>query len=429
MLLGEHLQAFLRSARGGQGIYSVCSAHAWVIEAAMRQARADGTVLLLEATSNQVNQMGGYTQMTPRLFRDYVHEIADRTGFDCQKLILGGDHLGPNPWQHLDAKTAMMHATEMVRLYVEAGFSKIHLDASMRCADDPAILSTETMAGRAAELCASAETSEREAGAAPVVFVVGTEVPTPGGATHALHDLQVTSCEDVRHTLEAHNAAFRSAGVASAWDRVIAVVVQPGVEFGQDAVVDYAAAKAAHLQELLREHPELVFEAHSSDYQNPETYKQLIRDGFAILKVGPALTFALREALYSLAAIERELVADAEQSHLVDKMDEIMLAHPANWKKHYHGDAKELRLLRMYSYSDRIRYYWGFPEVQASVSTLLGNLRRSGMPAMILSQYFPRQYAEVREGRLQSDPEEIVIANIRYVLQIYSKACHGGDRS
>ncbi|MGA7243577.1 MAG: class II D-tagatose-bisphosphate aldolase, non-catalytic subunit, partial [Terracidiphilus sp.] len=44
-----------------RGIYSVCSAHPWVLEAAFDQAIKDGSDLLIEATSNQVNHLGGYT--------------------------------------------------------------------------------------------------------------------------------------------------------------------------------------------------------------------------------------------------------------------------------------------------------------------------------------------------------------------------------
>jgi len=328
--VSDDLQVFLRESRGLRGIYSVCSAHPRVIEAAMRQAGADGTHLLLEATSNQVNQAGGYTGLTPAMFRDYAYGIAKEIGFERSRLILGGDHLGPNPWQQLDARTAMQHAVEMVRLYVEAGFTKIHLDASMRCADDAAIVPDEVMAGRAAALCSAAESVRARLGLAPVVYVIGTEVPTPGGASHALNTLEVTTREAVEHTLSVHGKAFHDAGLDTAWERIIAVVVQPGVEFDHNSVVDYDAAKARHLQGFLQAHPELVMEAHSSDYQKPRAYKELIRDGFAILKVGPALTFALREMLYALATIERELVPEAEQSHLVETMEEVMLAHPAN---------------------------------------------------------------------------------------------------
>lgn len=423
--MSDYLQQFLLSSRGKQGIYSVCSAHPWVIRAAMCQAKEDGTRLLLEATSNQVNQTGGYTGMTPAMYRDYVYEIAVELGFDTARLILGGDHLGPNPWQHLDAKTAMQQAAKMICMYVEAGFTKVHLDASMRCVDDGAIVSDVVMARRAAELCSAAESTRIRLGLAPVVYVIGTEVPTPGGATHALNKLEVTSSEAAEQTIAVHWTAFHDAGLESAWERVIALVVQPGVEFDHDSVVDYDAAKAAHLQTFLQQHHELVMEAHSSDYQRPQAYAELIRDGFAILKVGPALTFALRETLYALAAIEREVVPADKQSHLTETVESVMLAHPADWQKYYRGDADQQRLLRVYSYSDRLRYYWKFSEIEASVTRLLHNLELTGIPETLLSQYCPRQYDEVRAGQLKNDSKSIMISNIRMVLSSYSEACRG----
>jgi D-tagatose-1,6-bisphosphate aldolase subunit GatZ/KbaZ len=405
----------------------VCSAHAWVIEAAMIQAQEDGTHLLLEATCNQVNQAGGYTGLTPAMFRDFVYRIANELGVDRSRLILGGDHLGPNPWKHLDAKSAMQQAVEMVRLYVEAGFTKIHLDASMRCADDPAILPDEVMASRAVALCNAAEKAQREPGSEPILYIIGTEVPAPGGSSHSLDGLEVTSCEAVEHTAAVHRAAFHRAGLDAAWERVIGVVVQPGVEFDHDSVVNYDPAKACHLQHFLHNHPQLVMEAHSSDYQVPRAYRELIRDGFSILKVGPALTFALRESLYSLADLERELVPEAVSSNLMETMETVMLAHPADWQKYYHGTDEEQRLLRIYSYSDRIRYYWRLPEPEAAVARLIHNLQRAGIPETLLSQYCPRQYDEIRAGKLPSDPKAIVISNVRAVLAVYSRACLGSN--
>jgi D-tagatose-1,6-bisphosphate aldolase subunit GatZ/KbaZ len=428
VLLSELLRSFLRTSRGVRGIYSVCSAHPWVIEAAICQAQEDGTHLLLEATSNQVNQSGGYTGMTPALFRDYVHDIALERGFDVQRLILGGDHLGPNPWQHLDAKAAMEHALDMVCMYVAAGFTKIHLDASMRCADDPAVLSDETMAERAASMCQAAESVRHELGLPALVYVIGTEVPTPGGADHALEGLEVTTRKDVERTLAVHRDAFHRLGLESAWEYVIAVVVQPGVEFDHDSIVDYDAAKAQPLQGFLHDHPELVMEAHSSDYQLPKADAELVRDGFSILKVGPALTFALREALYALAAMERELVPADAQSRLIETMDATMMEHPGDWQRYYRGDARERHLLRIYSYSDRIRYYWRFPEVAASVTRLIDTLGRTGMNEAMLSQYCPVQYAAIRAGELRCDPKEVVLARIRAVLKRYSDACLGPTR-
>jgi D-tagatose-1,6-bisphosphate aldolase subunit GatZ/KbaZ len=391
----------------------------------MRQAIADDTYLLLEATCNQVNQAGGYTGMTPAMFRDYAYGIAVQLGFDVKRLILGGDHLGPNPWQMLDSRAAMQNALEMVRLYVEGGFTKIHLDASMRCANDPAVLPDEVMATRAATLCKAAEDARVQLGLGPVVYVIGTEVPVPGGATHSLDVLEVTRSEAADQTLAVHREAFLNAGLDAAWERVIALVVQPGVEFDHDSVKDYDAQKAAHLQRFLQAHPTLVMEAHSTDYQLPHAYEALVRDGFAILKVGPALTFALREALYAMSAIENELLPSSERARLAETMEGAMLAHPADWQKYYHGTPEEQRLLRVYSYSDRVRYYWKFPKVEAAVKRLVHNLEKTSVPDTLLSQHCPRQYESVRAGKLKNGPKELVIANIMAVLDVYSKACLG----
>ena len=140
-----------------RGIYSVCSAHPWVLEAAIDQALEDGSHLLIEATSNQVNHQGGYTGMLPEDFRRMVSGIAEVKGFAESRLILGGDHLGPNPWRTQAAAAAMREADRMVEAYARAGFQKIHLDASMACADDSSPLPEETIARRAAALCRIAE--------------------------------------------------------------------------------------------------------------------------------------------------------------------------------------------------------------------------------------------------------------------------------
>jgi len=427
--LSEYLQKFLRSSRGCRGIHSVCSAHPWVIEAAMRQAMADGTHLLLEATCNQVNQAGGYTGMTPAMFRDYVHDIAAQLRFDMSRLILGGDHLGPNPWQVLDAATAMKNAAEMVRLYVEAGFTKIHLDTSMRCADDPAVLPDEVMARRAASLCTAAENACATSSAGPVMYVIGTEVPVPGGAAHSLNGLEVTRCEAAEQTFEVHRKAFVDAGLDAAFERVLALVVQPGVEFDHDSVIDYDPQKAIHLQRFLQAHPTLVMEAHSTDYQLPSAYEELIRDGFAILKVGPALTFALREALYALSAIEKQLVPPRQWACLAETMEKTMLANPSDWQRYYRGTHEEKHRLRVYSYSDRLRYYWKFSEVEEAVKHLMQNLEERSIPETLLSQHCPRQYELVRAGKLRNEPRELVIANVMAVLDVYSKTCLGTTMS
>ncbi|WP_260736052.1 D-tagatose-bisphosphate aldolase, class II, non-catalytic subunit [Tunturiibacter lichenicola] len=420
-ILQDHLR--LRADGTQLGIYSVCSAHPLVLRAAAEQAAADGSLLLIEATSNQVNQMGGYTGMQPSDFRTFAEKIAADAHLEPQKLVLGGDHLGPNPWRHLPAAEAMQQATTMVSAYAKASFSKIHLDASMSCLGDPTTLSDEEVANRSAELCAAAEAAYA-GGADKPVYVIGTEVPTPGGATHSLDGLAITPPAAAARTLAIHRQVFAENGLGDAWKRVIAMVVQPGVEFDHDSVVYYRRAKAQSLVEWRQqEASEIVFEAHSTDYQLPHAYGELVHDGFAILKVGPALTFALREALDALAAIEDLLIAPEEQSKLLQTVDQTMVANPNAWQPYYQGNYREQQILRRFSYSDRVRYYWHYPEIAASVARLIHNLKATTIPESVLSLYLPIQYARVRIGEISNDPTSLIVDKIRDVLRIYARSC------
>lgn len=190
------------------GIYSVCSAHPLVLEAAMRLAKRTGSLSLVEATSNQVNQDGGYTGMVPTDFRERLLSIAAAVGLPRERVVLGGDHLGPNAWQSQPSATALRKAGVMVGQYVAAGFRKIHLDCSMSCADDPRTLGDEVIAERAASLCQITEDQWRKVGGEPPVYIVGTEVPVPGGAHEDLEGLAVTTPEAARATIEVHRKAF-----------------------------------------------------------------------------------------------------------------------------------------------------------------------------------------------------------------------------
>src|SRR5919107_5770146 len=126
----------------------------------------------------------------------------------------------------------MEKAEGMLRVFAAAGFTKLHLDCSMGCQGEPVALKDDETAIRAARLAAAAESALPGGDTAKPVYVIGTEVPIPGGAMHALDELELTTPEDARRTVQIHEAAFADAGQADAFTRVIAVVVQPGVEFG-----------------------------------------------------------------------------------------------------------------------------------------------------------------------------------------------------
>jgi D-tagatose-1,6-bisphosphate aldolase subunit GatZ/KbaZ len=405
------------------GIPSVCSAHPLVLRAAVQEGVATGGVVLIEATSNQVDQFGGYTGMRPPDFRDLVLAIADGEGLPRDRVVLGGDHLGPNSWRGRPAEEAMANAEQLVQAYVEAGYTKIHLDCSMACAGDPTPLPDEVVAERAARLAAVAERTGGPLGAAALSYVIGTEVPVPGGAREAIDALTPTSPEAARDTLRAHEDAFARAGVPDGWERVLALVVQPGVEFDATHVVDYDRSRTAALREVVEEHPSLIFEAHSTDYQTIARLTELVEDHWAVLKVGPGLTFALREALFALAAIEDELVVHGERSELPAVVEQVMVTEPRLWKGYYEGDEDELRLARRYSFSDRLRYYWPDPRIAAAQERLFANLREHAIPLPLLSAFLPDQYTRVRAGELTADPEALAIDRVRDVLRGYWAAC------
>ena len=213
-----------------QGIYSICSANQFAIEAALELALENNTDVLIESTCNQVNQFGGYTGMTPLDFVNFVHAIAHAMSFPLEKIILGGDHLGPNPWQREPSAIAMEKACDLVKDYVAAGFTKIHLDTSMYLGDDPGDrtrpLDPRIVAERTAILCAAAEETltegrqvEPEGSSLPSderslpVYVIGTEVPIPGGFQDVVEEPHVTAVSDFRETVKISQEAFSQKGI------------------------------------------------------------------------------------------------------------------------------------------------------------------------------------------------------------------------
>lgn len=413
------------------GIYSACSANEFVVRAVLEKSYRDHEPALIESTANQCDQFGGYTGMTPSDFKQFVLAIADSIGLDREQIYLGGDHLGPLTWTHLDEIEAMKNAKDLIEAYVSAGFTKIHIDTSMKLAsDDPNVrLSDEIIAKRGAYLAKVSEDAyqallKKDANAIRPVYIVGSEVPIPGGIQGDGAGMEVTRVKDFKATYAAFEKAFKDEGLETTWEDVIGVVVQPGIEEKDAGCTEYDRAKAKELMASLKDYPNIVFEGHSSDYQTKIKLKELVEDGVGILKVGPGLTFMAREALFALAHIEEELFygTDVKTSNFINILDEVMLAHPEKWDKYYTGNDNERRLKRKYSFSDRSRYYMPYEKVKEAIDCLLKNLREKGIPLNLLSQFMPMQYTKVREGALENDPEALIKDRIQYCLEEYTYA-------
>jgi D-tagatose-1,6-bisphosphate aldolase subunit GatZ/KbaZ len=320
----------------------------------------------------------------------------------------------------------MAKARDLVRDCVLAGYTKIHLDTSMRVGADPGAPGSAPddtlVAQRTAELAAAAEAAwgGLPAGSPPPLYVVGTEVPVPGGETAGAGAPAVTKPQRAARTLELTAAAFSARGLEAAWERVIALVVQPGVEFGSDSVCAYERPRAHALVDWLERQRPLLFEAHSTDYQSPAALAALVDDHFAILKVGPALTHAYCEAVFGLEGKERELLGadaadpaatgagaanagDARLSHLRETVERAMSDDPSHWRPYAAGESAEQRALAAFGYSDRVRYYWARPDVRTALARLLDNL-------------------SARRGA-DAPPASLIRDRIGAVIEPYAKAC------
>lgn len=411
------------------GIPSFCTANELVIEACLQQGKRFGDDILIEATANQVNQYGGYTGMNPEQFKQKVYEIADRVSFPKDRIILGGDHLGPLTWNNEPEETAMLKAEELVREFVLAGYKKIHLDTSMRLGDDSKteVLPTRLIAKRGARLYKVCEDAyqallKKNPEEMRPSYVIGSEVPIPGGTQEKEDQVAITKVEDLHETIQMYKEEFEKLGLMHALDTIVGVVVQPGVEFGDENLVRYNRAETVSLSEAIAEYPGLVLEGHSTDYQGARQLKEMVEDGVAILKVGPALTFAVREGLFALSCIERELIAKEKWANFPQVLESVMLKEPKNWKNHYKGSEEEQYLKRKYSFSDRCRYYLAQYEVQEAIEKLFNNLDEVHIPLGLLHQYFPQQYIKIRDGRLALKARELAKDKVVECIEDYNYA-------
>lgn len=437
--MNEHpLKHVVRLQKEGKqvGIYSACTSSEIVLRACMERAKETSSVLLIEATANQVDQYGGYTGMKPADFMKFIQRLAGEEGIPMSQIILGGDHLGPLTFTRYNEDKAMAEARELIRQFVLAGFTKIHLDTSMKVAsDDPDTrLSDEVISRRGAELAQVAEDSYKELlktnpTAVHPVYIVGSEVPIPGGSQQSVDTgLQVTKVEDFKNTVSIFEKSFHEHGLDEAWNQVVGFVVQPGVEEKDAGCTPYDRSKAVDLMASIKEYPNFVFEGHSTDYQTKYALRELVEDGVGILKVGPGLSFAAREGLFALAYAEKEVFADQpeKQSHFMEVLDAAMVANPVYYQKHYHGTPAEIAYRRKFSFSDRSRYYMPTEEVRKAQEVLFNNFK-DGVPLGVLSQFMPLEYTKVREGRLHNDPLSLVKDRVIYTVDEYLYASHQNE--
>lgn len=396
------------------GLPCFCTANEHVLRAILAYAKTTGFPTVIEATCNQVNQDGGYTGMTASDFMAWLRGMAAEAGVPMDQLILGGDHLGPNPWRSEPLDVAMDKARTLVKSYVKAGFTKIHLDASMACGGEASPTFAQ-IADRAADLCAVAEAHAPNPDA--LIYIIGTEVPIPGGETEEPDALDVTSVDRFQDTIDTHRAAFDARGLGAAWTRIVSVVTQPGVDFGHTSIYPFVPDAARPLSDAILGREGLTFEAHSTDYQPTTALAELVKNHFFFLKVGPELTFRFREAVWALAEIESHMDLP-KPSRIREVLRQRMHDAPGHWHNYYSGTKAETSRLQIYSYSDRIRYYWADQTVAPALATLMTNLTGQHLPETLVSQSF----TGTEFGAIPTDATALMHSHIHKCIARYFQA-------
>ena len=297
---------------------------------------------------------------------------------------------GPMPGGTSQPSPRWRSPRSMIRQYVDGGLSQdpSRLLDGLRAAIPSRCRKRRSPRARAI-LCAVAERAWREAGGEPPVYVIGTEVPVPGGATEELHELAVTdAARPLRATIDAHRKAFARSGARGG----VAARDRAGRAAGRRVRPSQGhrlpAGEGARAERLHR----APIRSSSSKRIPPTTRRRttcsaLVRDHFAILKVGPGATYALRETLWALAAIARELPGGDAEEDLRSRRRRDHARRSAPLAQSLSRCRRRESLDLQYSLSDRIRYYWPHPRVQRACASLLERLRRTPVPLTLLSQY------------------------------------------
>jgi len=133
----------------------------------------------------------------------------------------------------------------------------------MACGGEPNPSFTQ-IAQRAALLCEVAEKHAPDP--EKLIYIIGTEVPIPGGETEEPDALDVTSVARFNDTIQTHREAWTARRLNAAWSRIVSVVTQPGVDFGHTSIYPFAPQKTQPLKDAIQLEDGLTFEAHSTDY-------------------------------------------------------------------------------------------------------------------------------------------------------------------
>lgn len=340
---------------------SFCTANIDVIKSIMIFCNFNKLPCLIECTSNQVNQYGGYTNKTPKKFIKEIDLLRKKFNIKKNKLFLGADHMGPLPWKNNTSKVAIKNSIKLIETLLNENFCKIHIDTSIRCNDD-LIFNNDVIFSRTKEILEQAKIKKKIKNK---FLITGSEVPLSGSGDSRKNILTTT-----KHIKDDHEQLMKIFNKSQLLkNKIFGLVVEPGMKFMHHSI------KKPDLQKfndkyLYSKKNNFVFEAHSTDYQPYNILRKLVENNFKFLKVGPELTYNYSRSLFFMENIEKKLFTK-NKSSIKNNIFKLMIKNKKYWISYYKTNKKKILLE---SKLDRMRYYLNDKKSIESINNLKKNI-------------------------------------------------------
>lgn len=359
-----------RSGRAQTTLLAVCPNSDAVLEAAVRSAARNRSVMLFAATLNQVDIDGGYTGWTPAMLVGRLHELAAKYQWDGP-LYACLDHCGPwlkdrHTLDHLSFEATMQAVKDSLSACLKAGYALLHIDPTvdrtLPPGESPAL---ESVVSRTVELILHVEEVRSAHHLPKVSYEVGTE-EVHGG---------LVELDRFRCFLRELKVQLAAVGLGEIWPCF--VVAQVGTNLHTTAFDPSAAAKLHEIVSPMRS----LIKGHYSDWvENPQDYPAT---GMGGANVGPEFTSEEYLALSQLEMKERALVVTRPELQPSGMMLALQSAveQSGRWRKWLQPgeESKALSELpvarREWLYQTGARYIWTDAGVLAARKQLYTNLQ------------------------------------------------------
>ena len=389
---------------------SFCTSNTDVIKSILFFCHIKKLPCLIECTSNQVNQYGGYTNKTPQNFMKEISNIRKEINFDKKKLFLGGDHLGPLPWKKQNKAAAIKKSISLINDFLKQNFCKIHIDTSIKCKNDKYI-NSDIIFYRTNQILNNESIKKKIRNK---FLVIGTEVPLSGSGDSK--KIIKTNIKQIKAEVLKFRKILKKLKLKN---NLFGLVIEPGMKYMHSSIKKPNFTNFSKKKHISKKN-NFVYEAHSTDYQSKTILKQLVKNNFKFLKVGPELTYNYSRALFFMENVEIKFFK-IKNSNFKKTIFSTMLKNKKYWDGYY--EKKKFKLF-LNSKLDRMRYYFNTKSVANSIEVLKKNINLLDKKIILslMSQNEKKEFLFFDKKKL-SNFDAIKLIFISQSLKKYFGAC------